>query len=257
VVNSFTRCVRGSFPFAWFAYDRAATVPREWHGTLPEDKADEAGTLYRRARYYEPTTGRFTQEDPIGLAGGLNLYGFAGGDPVNFADPFGLFACPPDCGFEGDPRNLEREARMVQSRSGRDVAVMAGAVGAATVGAFGVMGATASLMLRTAQLATVAGTAVSAKDAIARGLVQAGGNLARLLPEIEAQAARLNPQSANDALGAVARATQSVGLEVGKITPLANGTISILSRGGVTTTLGTNGSILIERGKDVLLNIPR
>ena len=35
---------------------------------------------------------QFTQEDPIGLAGGLNLYGFAGGDPVNFSDPFGL--CP-------------------------------------------------------------------------------------------------------------------------------------------------------------------
>ena len=33
-----------------------------------------------------------TQEDPIGLAGGLNLYGYAGGDPVNFSDPFGL--CP-------------------------------------------------------------------------------------------------------------------------------------------------------------------
>jgi uncharacterized protein RhaS with RHS repeats len=34
----------------------------------------------------------FTQIDPIGLAGGLNLYGYAGGDPVNFSDPFGL--CP-------------------------------------------------------------------------------------------------------------------------------------------------------------------
>ena len=34
-----------------------------------------------------------TQEDPLGLAGGLNLYGFANGDPVNFSDPFGL--CPP------------------------------------------------------------------------------------------------------------------------------------------------------------------
>jgi uncharacterized protein RhaS with RHS repeats len=33
-----------------------------------------------------------TQEDPIGLAGGLNLYGFAGGDPINFWDPFGLSA---------------------------------------------------------------------------------------------------------------------------------------------------------------------
>jgi hypothetical protein len=35
--------------------------------------------------------------DPIGLAGGLNAYGFAGGDPVTYSDPFGL--CPPieDC----------------------------------------------------------------------------------------------------------------------------------------------------------------
>lgn len=93
-VSGNQRCVRGSFPFAWFAYDRASSPPREWHGTLVEDKADDAGTLYRRERYYEPTTGRFTQEDPIGLAGGMNLYGFASGDPVNFADPFGLWPWP-------------------------------------------------------------------------------------------------------------------------------------------------------------------
>jgi hypothetical protein len=34
-----------------------------------------------------------TQEDPIGLAGGLNLYGYANADPINQSDPFGL--CPP------------------------------------------------------------------------------------------------------------------------------------------------------------------
>ena len=36
-----------------------------------------------------------TQEDPIGLAGGLNLYGLGGGDPVNHSDPFGLMTCCP------------------------------------------------------------------------------------------------------------------------------------------------------------------
>lgn len=35
--------------------------------------------------------GPFTQQDPIGLAGGLNLYGYAGGDPINYHDPFGLY----------------------------------------------------------------------------------------------------------------------------------------------------------------------
>jgi uncharacterized protein RhaS with RHS repeats len=36
--------------------------------------------------------GLYTQQDPIGIAGGLNLYGYANGDPVNYSDPFGLSA---------------------------------------------------------------------------------------------------------------------------------------------------------------------
>ncbi len=47
-------------------------------------------TILVHGAEYGPQTGRFTQEDPIGLAGGLNLYGFADGDPLNFSDPFGL-----------------------------------------------------------------------------------------------------------------------------------------------------------------------
>lgn len=64
-----------------------------WLGNVMQDQHDASGLLYRRNRYYDPQTGRFTQEDPIGLAGGLNLYGFANGDPVGYGDPFGLSPC--------------------------------------------------------------------------------------------------------------------------------------------------------------------
>ena len=53
----------------------------------------ETGLYYNRARYYDPSLGRFISEDPIGLAGGVNQYAYAGNDPVNYADPFGLDRC--------------------------------------------------------------------------------------------------------------------------------------------------------------------
>ncbi len=40
------------------------------------------------ARYYDPTTGRFTQQDPSGQE--ANAYAYVGGNPVNRVDPSGL-----------------------------------------------------------------------------------------------------------------------------------------------------------------------
>ncbi len=71
------------------------TIVPTWLGSLAANGATESRRLHRRFREYDPATGQFTREDPIGLGGGGNLYGFANGDPVNFGDPFGLQACSP------------------------------------------------------------------------------------------------------------------------------------------------------------------
>jgi uncharacterized protein RhaS with RHS repeats len=42
---------------------------------------------------YDPQTGRFLTQDPIGLAGGVNLYAYAGNNPVSYSDPYGLNPC--------------------------------------------------------------------------------------------------------------------------------------------------------------------
>jgi len=51
---------------------------------------DGTGLYYYRARYYSPTLNRFIQGDPLGQAGGLNLYEYVQGNPLNFVDPLGL-----------------------------------------------------------------------------------------------------------------------------------------------------------------------
>ncbi|WP_269749315.1 RHS repeat-associated core domain-containing protein, partial [Burkholderia ubonensis] len=50
---------------------------------------DETGLHYNRYRYYDPSCGRFISKDPIGLAGGLNVYQYAS-NPVEWIDPRGL-----------------------------------------------------------------------------------------------------------------------------------------------------------------------
>ena len=52
---------------------------------------DESGLYHYRARYYDPQTGRFLSQDPLGLAtAGSNRYQYVRGNPVNRIDTLGL-----------------------------------------------------------------------------------------------------------------------------------------------------------------------
>lgn len=62
-------------------------------GAERNQSASTIGLSFFRNRFYDQRTGRWTQEDPIGLAGGVNLYQFNGNNPAAYTDPFGL--CPP------------------------------------------------------------------------------------------------------------------------------------------------------------------
>jgi RHS repeat-associated protein len=46
----------------------------------------ETGLHYNTFRFYDPDVGRFINQDPIGLNGGLNLYAYAP-NPVLWIDP--------------------------------------------------------------------------------------------------------------------------------------------------------------------------
>ncbi|MBI4683442.1 MAG: RHS repeat-associated core domain-containing protein, partial [Nitrospirae bacterium] len=51
---------------------------------------ERTGLSYYGYRFYNPSIGRWITRDPLGEAGGINLYGFVGNNPVNFVDPLGL-----------------------------------------------------------------------------------------------------------------------------------------------------------------------
>jgi RHS repeat-associated protein len=55
---------------------------KEWHVN--------SGMAYYLYRYYDPNLQRWPNRDPIGEAGGLNLYAFVQNDGLNAFDPFGL-----------------------------------------------------------------------------------------------------------------------------------------------------------------------
>jgi RHS repeat-associated protein len=70
---------------------------------------EETGLHYNRFRYYNPNTGQFITQDPIGLLGGVNNYQYAP-NPVGWVDPFGL-SCK-----EADPHAIPDNYDFLEDR---------------------------------------------------------------------------------------------------------------------------------------------
>jgi RHS repeat-associated protein len=84
------------FNYAWSGWQYAGgTKSAQSFSSSRQESPELPGLSFFRNRVYDQNTGRWTQEDPIGLAGGVNLYQFNGNNPVMFTDPFGL--SPEDC----------------------------------------------------------------------------------------------------------------------------------------------------------------
>lgn len=94
----------GNLLNAWTA--GTGTAPTSVYGFTGAEELGNGQTtdlVYMRARYYHPGLGRFISQDPIGFAGGTNLYAYCGNDPINFTDPLGL---SPMSGFLTDLANF-------------------------------------------------------------------------------------------------------------------------------------------------------
>ena len=85
----------------WDAEPFGTTMPNEnpsglgtfsFNLRLPGQYFDKETNLhYNYFRDYDPATGRYVQADPVGLAGGINPYGYVSGDPISRIDPLGLW----------------------------------------------------------------------------------------------------------------------------------------------------------------------
>ena len=74
----------------------------------------ETGLHYNYHRYYDPKSGRYLTPDPIGLAGGINLYAYAYNNPVNLIDPFGLWGI----NYGGSLMGMDFSATLYDSNKG-------------------------------------------------------------------------------------------------------------------------------------------
>jgi len=127
---------------------RTDPFPDPFPYTAREAMGDSLGFFYYRHRVLDPTTGRFTSEDPLGFVDGANRYVYCRNDPVSFIDPFGL----EDINLYG-PVTIARAASDLRKSGANEI----------TVGGHGVCGDVIDLRTGRAQVITPSALAAEIK----------------------------------------------------------------------------------------------
>lgn len=87
------RPVAATYNYDSFGFLTSSTgSATNWFRYTARQFDSDTALYYYRARYYDPTTGRFLSEDPIGFVGGINRYRYVGNNSLLYTDSSGL--CP-------------------------------------------------------------------------------------------------------------------------------------------------------------------
>jgi RHS repeat-associated protein len=223
----------------------------------------EAGLYYFRARFYDPSAGRFVELDPRGFrAGDPSLYRYLRNAPDLATDPSGEIsldgyaACFPDLGVgEILYRVLPISTEALAGASDTTLVVGTGVVVTAVV-----LASWGTYSAISAYQATVAARAAAAAAAAAGpALAQSGGKLQRIAEALTQAYESCPPMTRDAGLELVQRAAASVNLEPGRIANLeeylAGGPAVLQNVGAVTTTILLDGTIVIERAGQVILRL--
>jgi RHS repeat-associated protein len=86
-----TGTVAATYTYDSFGFLTASTgSATNWYRYAARQFDSDTALYYNRARYYDPQTGRFLSEDPMGFGGGANHYVYVRNNPANRTDPLGL-----------------------------------------------------------------------------------------------------------------------------------------------------------------------